>query len=40
MGAPLTEPCCSLCGRVLYRHPIVIWALQCIRCDRAVVWLE
>jgi hypothetical protein len=27
-------PACAMCGQPMYRHPIVIWALQCLRCDR------
>jgi hypothetical protein len=28
------DPPCSLCGVPMYRHPIILWALQCLRCDR------
>lgn len=34
------DPCCSICGQKMYRHPIVLWALQCLRCDRPVIWLD
>lgn len=40
MGAPLMEddvlddPTCQWCGRRMYRHPIIIYALICLRCDR------
>jgi hypothetical protein len=44
MGAPLTDPAplhsllyppqCSICLRPMYRHPIILWAVYCLGCDR------
>lgn len=28
------DPKCQWCKRTMYRHPIIIWALYCLDCDR------
>lgn len=30
-------PACALCGRPMYRHPIILWAVYCLVCDRGRV---
>lgn len=42
MGAPMIEPLhslhypplCSICSKPMYRHPIILWAVLCLTCDR------
>ena len=28
------DPHCQWCGRQMYRHPIILWAVYCLTCDR------